>query len=51
MLSTPFKEGVGFYQSPANQHWEDTGDEAYHSLSLNKKRQECLDIFMMSEQR
>lgn len=37
MLSTPFKEGIGFYQSPANQHWEDTGDEAYHSLSLSKK--------------
>lgn len=40
-----FQEGIGFYQSPANQHWEDTGDEAYHSLSLNKKRQKCLDIF------
>ena len=37
MLSTPFKEGIGFYQFPANQHWEDTGDEAYHSSSLSKK--------------
>ena len=52
MLSTPFKEGIGFYQSPANQHWEDTGDEAYHSSSLSKKDKKLMSRhFLMPKQR
>ena len=32
-----FQGGHRFLSVPANQHWEDTGDEAYHSSSLSKK--------------